>query len=265
MKKTIKNSIFLLLLLCIGNLQGFAQWGEDGDYWGDWWSDDNPIELDEVCVGACGDNEPEEDDPNDIELDSDHDGDGDNEDEEDGNEDDSSDGATDPKPDPEPEPKPENPCVNDSPAGEGALISSDYGDTSRPPGSSNPHAGIDYAVGTGTPVRAMAGGTVVRSNWSDSYGWVVIIDHGQGEGTTDNIYTLYAHLQTGSFNYNVRDVVNAKDIIANSNNSGNSTGAHLHVSAIQSPKNTALTSPFYSKSKKINPHDLKDKVSNDCN
>ena len=46
MKKTIKNSIFLLLLLCIGNLQGFAQTDEndgeqDGEDWSVDWEDDN--------------------------------------------------------------------------------------------------------------------------------------------------------------------------------------------------------------------------------
>ena len=69
----------------------------------------------------------------------------------------------------------------------------------------------------------------------------------------------------GSLKYSVNENVNTNDVIANVNNSGKSTSPHLHVSAIQSPSNIALTTPFYSKSKKINPHNLVDKVSDDCN
>lgn len=292
----MKRFLFLLLFSIFCSFNATAQWDEidwgwDIDQWQNWydeyWDDGECIDygtgfcdeqnLDEVDVcGNCDDPVEEEDPFIDPCLD--------------GTGDDclcfSIGCGEDPDPDPceenpedcygddgggsgnngdEEEEEEEDDCVNGNPAGEGAPISSDYGDTTRPPGSSNPHDGVDYDVPTGTPVTAMAGGNVIRSGWSDSYGWVMIIDHGQGVGTTDHIYTIYAHLQSGSLKYSVNENVNTNDVIANVNNSGKSTSPHLHVSAIQSPSNIALTTPFYSKSKKINPHNLVDKVSDDCN
>ena len=49
------------------------------------------------------------------------------------------------------------------------------------------HAGIDIAVGYGTPIHASAGGTVIFAGWMGGYGNFVIIDHGGG------LSTGYAH------------------------------------------------------------------------
>lgn len=49
------------------------------------------------------------------------------------------------------------------------------------------HEGIDIAVGTGTPIRAAAAGTVIYSGWMDGYGNFVVIDHGNG------LATAYGH------------------------------------------------------------------------
>jgi len=49
------------------------------------------------------------------------------------------------------------------------------------------HAGIDIAVGYGTPIHAAASGTVIFSGWMGGYGNFVIIDHGGG------IATAYGH------------------------------------------------------------------------
>jgi murein DD-endopeptidase MepM/ murein hydrolase activator NlpD len=49
------------------------------------------------------------------------------------------------------------------------------------------HAGIDIAVGYGTPIHAAASGTVIFSGWMGGYGNFVIIDHGGG------ISTAYGH------------------------------------------------------------------------
>jgi murein DD-endopeptidase MepM/ murein hydrolase activator NlpD len=45
------------------------------------------------------------------------------------------------------------------------------------------HAGIDIAVGYGTPIHAAASGTVIFSGWMGGYGNFVIIDHGGGMAT----------------------------------------------------------------------------------
>ena len=49
------------------------------------------------------------------------------------------------------------------------------------------HAGIDIAVGYGTPIHAAAGGTVIFAGWMGGYGNFVIVDHGGG------LSTGYAH------------------------------------------------------------------------
>jgi murein DD-endopeptidase MepM/ murein hydrolase activator NlpD len=49
------------------------------------------------------------------------------------------------------------------------------------------HAGIDIAVGYGTPIHAAASGTVISAGWMGGYGNLVIVDHGGG------LSTAYAH------------------------------------------------------------------------
>jgi murein DD-endopeptidase MepM/ murein hydrolase activator NlpD len=49
------------------------------------------------------------------------------------------------------------------------------------------HAGIDIAVGYGTPIQASASGTVIFAGWMGGYGNFVIVDHGGG------LSTGYAH------------------------------------------------------------------------
>ena len=82
------------------------------------------------------------------------------------------------------------------------------------------HPGIDIAVATGTPVHAAADGVVTYAGWLTGYGNVVIIYHGS------DISTLYAHLER----YIVKkgEKVKRGQIIAYSDNTGWSTGPHLH-------------------------------------
>ncbi|WP_330295884.1 peptidoglycan DD-metalloendopeptidase family protein [Streptomyces sp. NBC_00503] len=82
------------------------------------------------------------------------------------------------------------------------------------------HTGIDFAVGTGTPVKAAAAGTVVSSGWQGAYGNAVVIQHDDGR------YTLSAHLSSASASEGER--VSAGEQIGLSGSTGNSTGPHLH-------------------------------------
>ena len=82
------------------------------------------------------------------------------------------------------------------------------------------HGGIDLGAETGTAVRASRSGTVAASEWSDVYGLVVILDHGDG------YQTLYAHgsalaVTTGQH-------VAQGQVVSLSGNTGLSTGPHLH-------------------------------------
>lgn len=83
------------------------------------------------------------------------------------------------------------------------------------------HGGIDLSVREGTPVRAVGGGTVIFVGWSDwGYGYSIVIAHGP-------VMSLYAHLNGTGFVWCGKQV-EAGEHIANSGNTGNSLGPHLH-------------------------------------
>jgi murein DD-endopeptidase MepM/ murein hydrolase activator NlpD len=86
--------------------------------------------------------------------------------------------------------------------------------------SSNSHTGEDFAVPVGTPVQAVAAGTVFDDLLSSDYGTYVQIDHGNG------YTTLYGHLS--SKEVKVGDKVKAGQRIGRSGQSGNVSGPHLH-------------------------------------
>jgi len=82
--------------------------------------------------------------------------------------------------------------------------------------------GIDISMVVGTPLSAAATGQVVFVGGSTccSYGYHVIIDHGDG------METLYAHL--GDMYVESGQWVAAGEVIGTSGNTGYSTGPHLH-------------------------------------
>ncbi|MDG2111948.1 MAG: M23 family metallopeptidase, partial [Actinomycetota bacterium] len=82
------------------------------------------------------------------------------------------------------------------------------------------HNGIDLAAGTGTPVKAAAGGLVTYAEPMGSFGNLVIIDHGGG------VVTLYAHLDKILVSAGAEVEVNQK--VATVGSTGRSTGPHLH-------------------------------------
>lgn len=82
------------------------------------------------------------------------------------------------------------------------------------------HSGMDFPVGTGSPIYAAADGTVIMASWYGGYGNCVIIDHGGG------MTTLYAH--NSSLNVSNGQRVKRGDVIARAGSTGNSTGPHCH-------------------------------------
>ncbi|WP_433944287.1 murein hydrolase activator EnvC family protein [Paenibacillus sp. SN-8-1] len=103
----------------------------------------------------------------------------------------------------------------------GARISSPYGYRIHPiTGVKKLHTGTDFAVSEGTDVHAADSGNVIVAEWWNGYGNCVIIDHG------NNIWTLYGHLS--KINVQKGDNVKRGEVIAESGNTGASTGPHLH-------------------------------------
>jgi hypothetical protein len=61
-----------------------------------------------------------------------------------------------------------------------------------------PHHGIDYAAPSGTPVSAVADGTVIFSGWKGGNGRLLIVRHGAGYETTYGHLSRYARgISTG--------------------------------------------------------------------
>ncbi|MEU6810082.1 transglycosylase family protein [Streptomyces sp. NPDC046831] len=89
------------------------------------------------------------------------------------------------------------------------------------------HTGVDFAVATGTSVRAIAGGHVVAAGWGGAYGYQVVIRH------TDGRYSQYGHLSAIA----VRDgqTVTGGQRIGRSGATGNVTGPHLHFEVRTGP------------------------------
>lgn len=82
------------------------------------------------------------------------------------------------------------------------------------------HKGVDWAVPTGTAVRASCGGTVVSAGWASGYGYCVTLRHPDGR------MTRYGHLSKILVSSGQKVDQNQK--IALSGNTGRSTGPHLH-------------------------------------
>ncbi|MCR4426252.1 MAG: M23 family metallopeptidase [Firmicutes bacterium] len=82
------------------------------------------------------------------------------------------------------------------------------------------HAGIDFGVKPGTPVRCTNDGVVRYAGRAGGYGLLVAVDHGGG------IVSLYGHNLTALVG--AGDSVERGQVICLSGDSGASTGPHLH-------------------------------------
>lgn len=84
----------------------------------------------------------------------------------------------------------------------------------------NPHSGLDFAVGAGTPVKAPADGVVTIVDDYFFNGKTVFIDHGQG------FITMYCHLS--AFDVELGEEIKRGQIIGRVGATGRATGPHLH-------------------------------------
>ena len=110
----------------------------------------------------------------------------------------------------------------------GAIrISSPFGRRSAPCATcSSQHQGVDLIPGAGTPIGAVAAGTVRVSATHPEYGQYVIIDH-QIDGQL--VSTLYAHMILGSSPLQAGQQIAVGQLVGFIGNTGASTGAHLHL------------------------------------
>lgn len=104
----------------------------------------------------------------------------------------------------------------------GGITSSYFGDCVD---RANAHKGHDWAVPSGTSVKASEKGVVKMAYYSDSYGYNVLIWH------SDTLETRYAHMS--ELYVKQGDRVKRGQILGLSGNTGDSTGPHLHFEVIK--------------------------------
>ena len=107
----------------------------------------------------------------------------------------------------------------------GGITTSGFGDTISRTASHNGH---DWAVNTGTKVRAAAEGVVELAYFSESYGYNILINHNNG------FKTRYAHLS--EVKVSKGEKVEQSQVIALSGSTGFSTGPHLHFEVLKDGK-----------------------------
>ncbi|GHJ41870.1 LysM peptidoglycan-binding domain-containing M23 family metallopeptidase [Streptomyces sp. TS71-3] len=93
--------------------------------------------------------------------------------------------------------------------------------------SSGYHTGQDFIVPTGTPVHAVADGTVVTAGWGGAYGNQVVIQHSDGK------YSQYAHMS--ALKVTAGQTVKEGQEIGVSGATGNVTGPHVHFEIRTTP------------------------------
>ena len=81
------------------------------------------------------------------------------------------------------------------------------------------HTGVDFAVPVGTDILAVADGKIEKANWGASYGTQLV-------QRVEGGWVIYAHLSKALVK--AGDKVTKGQHIAESGNTGNSTGPHLH-------------------------------------
>ncbi|GAA3085378.1 hypothetical protein GCM10017562_64170 [Streptomyces roseofulvus] len=98
------------------------------------------------------------------------------------------------------------------------------------------HTGQDFAVPSGTPVRAVGPGRVVRAGYAGAYGYEVVLRHPDGH------YTQYAHLSR--IDVSPGQSVSGGQRIARSGATGRVTGPHLHFEVRTGPSFGADVDPL---------------------
>lgn len=99
-------------------------------------------------------------------------------------------------------------------------------------GLQNGHNGYDYRASTGTEILAMHDGTVTFTGEDGGGGLTLVIrtdEMFEYNGGESFFKTIYCHLKKDSFKVKPGDKVKAGQVVALANNTGFSTGPHLHI------------------------------------
>jgi len=84
----------------------------------------------------------------------------------------------------------------------------------------NPHAGLDFAVPAGTPIKTPAAGKVILVGNYFFNGNTVFVDHGQG------FISMFCHLS--KIDANVGQQLARGDVVGKVGSTGRATGPHMH-------------------------------------
>jgi len=110
-----------------------------------------------------------------------------------------------------------------------SRISSGYSRARRHPilGGVRPHLAVDYAAAAGTPVWAVADGTVEFAGWLGGNGYTVTLRH------RANFKTMYNHLSRFGKGIRAGAAVKQRQVVGHVGTTGLSTGPHLDYRVIR--------------------------------
>ncbi|WP_347373625.1 M23 family metallopeptidase [Aequorivita sp. Q41] len=102
-----------------------------------------------------------------------------------------------------------------------ALFAPVKGAISEPYNSKAKHYAVDVVTAKDSPVKSVADGTVIFSEWTGQTGYVIIVKH------TNNLISVYKH--NAMLTKEQGEIVKAGEVIATVGNTGDlTTGPHLH-------------------------------------
>ncbi|WP_443080503.1 M23 family metallopeptidase [Streptomyces sp. PTD5-9] len=110
--------------------------------------------------------------------------------------------------------------------------------------ASGHHTGLDFAAPTGTPLKAIHGGTVKSAGWSGSYGYRTVLE------LEDGTELWYCH--QSSIGVSVGQKVSTGETIGRVGATGNVTGPHLHLE-VHASDGTGVDPMTWLRSKGLNP------------
>jgi len=99
-------------------------------------------------------------------------------------------------------------------------LTSSFGRRNISVGGNTFHRGIDIAAPRGTPIHASKQARVSFADWSNTYGWVIFLEHQDGS------QTRYAHMSAMAVV--AGDYVEQGQVIGYVGSTGASTGPHVH-------------------------------------